>query len=78
MKVTRCPRYSLRRKPMVGTVVGIFSGALDGTRARLLRTTKLGYTVELLESKGTFTKGDILLLSIAEFNFDKKETTEGE
>ena len=39
----------LRRKPIVGTVVGIFSGALDGTRARLLRTTKLGYTVELLE-----------------------------
>jgi hypothetical protein len=63
------------RKPIVGTIVGIFSGALDGTRAQLIRRIKLGYTVELLESKGTFKKGDILLLSAGQFKIDKKATT---
>ena len=63
------------RKPIVGTIVGIFSRALDGTRAQLIRRTKLGYTVELLESKGTFKRGDILLLSAGQFKIDKKATT---
>ena len=68
----------MRRKPIVGTIVGVFDGALDGRRARLLRKTKLGYTVELLESKGTFKRGEILILSGAEFKIDTKETTADE
>ena len=68
----------MRRKSIVGTIVGVFSGALDGIRAQLIRRTKLGYTVKLLESKGTFHKGDILHLNVTEFKIDTKETTEDE
>ena len=62
------------KKPIIGTVVGVFDGALDGIQAQLMRRTKCGYTVELLESKGEFHKGDILLLNVAEFQIDKKAT----
>ena len=68
----------MRSKPIVGTIVGIFSGALDGMRAQLIRRTKFGYTVELLESKGAFQRGDILLLSATEFQRDRGETTADE
>ena len=61
---------------IVGTIVGVFSGALDGVQARLIRRTKFGYTVELLESKGEFQKGSIVLLSVAEFTIQQGETTE--
>ena len=66
----------MRKKPSVGTIVGAFGGVLDGTRAQLIRRTKLGYTVKLAESRDAFKRGDILLLSIAEFKIDKKGTTE--
>jgi hypothetical protein len=56
---------------IVGTIVGVFSGALDGVQARLIRRTKFGYTVELLESKGEFQKGSIVLLSVTEFTMNK-------
>jgi len=63
----------LRKKPIIGTIVGVFSGALDGVQARLIRRTKFGYTVELLESKDEFRKGDRVHLSIAECKIDKDE-----
>ena len=62
------------KKPIVGTIVGVFDGVLDGVQARLLRRTKLGYTVELLESKGEFHKGYIVDLSRAEFHINKGDT----
>ena len=62
----------MRKQPLVVTIVGIFSGALDDVQARLIRTTKFGYTVELLEPKGEFQKGSIVLLSVAEFTIDKR------
>jgi hypothetical protein len=52
---------------IVGTITGVFDGTLDGLAARLLRRTRVGYTVELLESKPPFHKGDTLHLSPAEF-----------
>jgi len=55
------------KKGMVGTITGVFDGALDGSAARLVRRRKFGYTVELLASKPPFQKGDILHLSPAEF-----------
>jgi hypothetical protein len=65
-----------QKKPIIGTIVGVFSGALDGVQARLIRRTKLGYTVALLESKDAFRQGDIVELSPAEFQVNKAETTE--
>ena len=59
------------KKPILGTIVGVFDGALDGLQARLIRRTRLGYTVELLESKDAFHKGDIVYLSMAEFHIHK-------
>ncbi len=64
------------KKPRVGTIVGVFDGALDGLQAQLIRRTKFGYTVELLESKGAFHKGATVLLSRAEFKINKDEITE--
>ena len=61
----------MRKKPIVGTITGVFSGALDGVQARLIRRTKFGYRVELLESKGEFHKGSIVLLSVTEFTMNK-------
>ena len=60
----------MRKKPIVGTIVGVFSGVLDGVQARLIGRTKFGYTVELLESKDAFRKGDRIQLSIAEFTIN--------
>lgn len=57
----------MAKKQCVGMITGLFDGALDGVTARLVRRRKLGYTVELLESKNTFHKGDIVHLSPAEF-----------
>ena len=59
------------KKPIVGTIVGVFDGALDGVQARLVRRIQIGYTVELLESKGEFRQGDRLQLSRAEFKIHK-------
>ena len=61
------------KKPIIGTIVGVFGGALDGVQAQLIRRTRLGYTVELLESKDAFRKGDTLHLSVAEFHIHKEE-----
>jgi len=60
------------KKPIVGTIVGVFSGALDGVQAQLIRRTKFGYTVELLESKSEFHKGDRVYLSVTEFKINKR------
>jgi hypothetical protein len=61
----------LRYTPITGTIVGIFAGALDGVHAQLIRKTPLGYTVELLESKGIFEQGDRVHLSGREFTIHK-------
>jgi hypothetical protein len=65
-------RRSRRRekKSRVGTIHGAFNGALDGVSARLIRTRKFGYTVELLESKHGFHKGDTVHVSCAEFTLE--------
>jgi len=57
----------MAKKHIVGTITGVFDGALDGMEARLVRRRRLGYTVELLESKEPWHKGDIVHLSPAEF-----------
>ena len=57
----------MAKKLVVGTITGMFDDALDGVTARLVRRRRLGYTVELLESKHPFQKGDIVHLSPAEF-----------
>jgi len=62
----------VNKKPIVGTIVGVFSGALDGVQAQLIRRTKFGYTVELLESKSEFHKGDRVYLSVTEFKINKR------
>jgi len=66
----------VRKRPIMGTIAGVFSGELDGIRARLIHWTTLGYTVELLESKGVWKKGDILPLSGAEFHIERQDTTQ--
>jgi hypothetical protein len=62
------------KKPIVGTIVGVFDGALDGLRAQLINKTQFGYTVQLLESKDAYRKGDRVHLSVAEFQIHKDET----
>lgn len=57
----------MAKKYVVGTITGVFDGALDGIAARLVRRRKFGYTVELLASRHPFQKGDIVHLSPAEF-----------
>jgi len=37
----------MAKQPRVGTITGVFDGALDGLPARLVRRRKFGYTVEL-------------------------------
>ena len=61
------------KKPIIGTIVGVFDGALNGVQAQLIRRTRLGYTVELLASKDAFRKGDTIHLSVAEFHIHKGE-----
>ena len=51
------------KKPLIGTIVGVLDGALDGVQAQLMKITNIGYTVKLLESKDTFRKGDRALVS---------------
>ena len=62
------------KKPIIGTIVGVLDGALDGIQAQLMRITKMGYTVKLLESKDAFRKGESVHLSRAEFHIHKGET----
>jgi len=57
----------MAKQPLVGTITGVFDGALDGLPARLVRRRQLGYTVELLEARGRFQAGTIVHLSFAEF-----------
>jgi hypothetical protein len=57
---------------IIGTIVGVFDGELDGVQAQLVRRTKLGYTVKLIESKDAFRRGDIVHLSVAEFQIQKE------
>jgi len=52
---------------IIGTIAAVFDGALDGMAARLISRGKLGYLVELCESRGPFRQGDIIHLSAAEF-----------
>jgi hypothetical protein len=62
------------KKLIIGTIVDVFNGALDGLRAQLISRTRFGYTVKLLESKDAFRKGDTVHLSVAEFHIHKGET----
>jgi hypothetical protein len=55
----------------MGSIVGIFAGALDSVYAQLLRKIPLGDMVELLESKREFHKGDRVPLSVREFTMNK-------
>ena len=64
------------QKPLIGTIVGVLDGALDGVQAQLMRITNMGYTVKLLESKDAFRKGDTVHLSVAEFHIHKGEEKE--
>jgi hypothetical protein len=57
----------MAKQPLVGTIIGVFNGALDGLPARLVRRRQLGYTVELLEARGRFQAGTLVHLSFAEF-----------
>jgi hypothetical protein len=57
----------MAKQRIIGTITGVFDGALDGLTARLVRRRKFGYTVELLAFKHPFQKGDIVHLSPAEF-----------
>jgi hypothetical protein len=64
------------KKPIIGTIGGVCDGALDGMQAQLITRTRLGYIVNVLETKDAFRQGDRLHLSVAEFTTDAKETTE--
>jgi hypothetical protein len=61
------------KKPIIGTIVRVLDGALDGVQAQLITRTKIGYTVKLLETKDAFHKGDRVHLSMAEFRIHKGE-----
>jgi len=69
-------RAMREKQPIVGTIVGVFEGALDGLRAQLISRTRLGYTVKLLESKDAFRKGDTVHVSVAEFHIHEGEIKE--
>jgi hypothetical protein len=69
-------RAMREKKPVVGIIVSVFDGALDGLRAQLISRTRCGYTVKLLESKDAFRKGDTVHLSVAEFHIHKGEMQE--
>ena len=56
------------KKLIIGTIVDVFNGALDGLRAQLISRTRFGYTVKLLESKDAFRKGDRVHVGVAEFH----------
>ncbi len=62
----------MAKKLIVGTIAAVFDGALDGMTARLISRGRLGYLVELLESRQTFRKGDRIHLSPAEFLLPKE------
>ena len=62
----------MAKQPLVGTIIGVFDGALDGLPARLVRRRKFGYTVELLEVRGRFQAGTIVHLSFAEFLLEQE------
>jgi len=64
----------MARQPIIGTITGIFHGALDGVPARLVRRRKYGYTVELLAARGRFQAGTIVHLSFAEFLLQPERT----
>jgi len=64
----------MAKQPLVGTITGVFDGALDGLPARLVRRRKLGYTVELLEARGRFQAGTLVHLSFAEFLIPQERT----
>ncbi len=68
-------KTSLRTPSIVGTIKGVFNGALDGTPARLIRTWQFGYMVELLASKGEFHQGDHMGVSVAEFEITPRAIT---
>jgi hypothetical protein len=62
----------MAKQPIVGTIIGVFHGALDGLSARLVRRRKFGYTVELLEARGRWQTGTIVHLSFAEFRIQQE------
>ena len=64
----------MRKYPVLGTITVAFDGALDGVQAQLIRRSTLGYTVELLEAKDAFHKGDHVELSLAEFTINTRKS----
>ena len=64
----------MAKKDTVGTITGVFNGALDGIAARLVHRRRLGYTVELLASKDPWHQGDLIHLSPAEFLMPDERT----
>jgi hypothetical protein len=77
MKILRAVEIekAMREKqPVVGTIVGVFDSTLDSIQARLITRTRLGYLVELLETKDAFRRGDRVHVSVAEFHIHKDET----
>jgi hypothetical protein len=64
----------MAQQRIVGTITGVFHGALDGLPARLVRRRKFGYTVELLESRQPFQAGTLVHLSFAEFLLQPERT----
>ena len=62
----------MRHHPIVGTITGVFHGALDGMPARLVRRGKFAYTVALLASRDAFRKGDDIGLSPAACTIDTR------
>jgi hypothetical protein len=64
----------MAKQAIIGTIIGVFNGALDGLPARLVRRRKFGYTVELLEARGRWQAGTIVHLSFAEFLIEQERT----
>jgi hypothetical protein len=62
--------HRCEKNPRVGTIHGVFRGALNGVSARLMHIRKFGYTVELLESKHGFHKRERIHVSCAEFTLE--------
>jgi hypothetical protein len=62
----------MAKQPLVGTIIGVFDGVLDGLPARLGRRRKVGYTVELVEARGRLQAGTIVHLSFAELLLEQE------
>ena len=53
---------------VIGTIKGVYRGALESIPARVMIPTESGYIVELLESNGVFMKGDQVYVDDVDFS----------